>query len=116
MDDFDVCNFADDNSISAYGASSNEISEKLEDSSKLALKWFENNSMVANPKKFQILFIDGAKNKSFLSLNINGKVVNSTETVKLLGLTIDNKLSFNQHIETLYRNASLKTKALLRIS
>ena len=115
MDGFDVCNFADDNSISAYGASSNEISEKLEDGSKLALKWFENNSMVANPKKFQILFIDGVKNKSFLILNINGKVVNSTETVKLLGLTIGNKLSFNQHIETLCRNASLKTKALLRI-
>ena len=70
-----VCNFADDNSISAYGASSNVISEKLEDGSKLAFKWFENNSMVANPKKFQILSIDGAKNKSFLSLNINGKVI-----------------------------------------
>ena len=74
LDDIDVCNFADDNSISVYGASANEITEKLEDRSRLTLKWFENNSMVANPKKFQVLFIDGSKTMSSLSLNINGKL------------------------------------------
>ena len=115
LDDIDVCNFADDNSISVYGASANEITEKLEDRSRLTLKWFENNSMVANPKKFQVLFIDGSKTMSSLRLNINGKFIHSTETVKLLGITIDNKLSFKQHIEAVCSNASLKTKALSRI-
>ena len=115
LEDYDVCNFADDNTISVYGKTSNEISEKLEVSCNLALDWFKNNSMVANPKKFQVLYIDGGREDSLLSLNINGKVITSTETVKLLGLTIDNKLTFNQHITTLCRNASSKSKALLRI-
>ena len=71
--------------------------------------------MVANPKKFQVLFIEKYKGNSFLNINVNGKVNTSTEIVKLLGVTIDNKLSFNEHIEGISRNASAKTKALLRI-
>ena len=115
LEGYDVCNFADDNSISAYGSSLQEVTEKLENGCNIALNWFENNSLVANPNKFQIIYIDGVKKISFLQLNISGKLLTSTETVKLLEVTIDNKLSFNQHIEALCRNASFKTKSLLRI-
>ena len=39
-----------------------------------------------------------------------------TKTVELLGITIDNKLNFNEHITNLYKKANQKLHALARIS
>ena len=41
--------------------------------------------------------------------------MHSTETVKLLGVTLDSKLCFLPHIKDLCRRANQKIKALLRI-
>ena len=41
--------------------------------------------------------------------------VSPSKRVKLLGVTIDNKLSFDSHINDLCRQVNLKSKALLRI-
>ena len=54
---------------------------------------FRNNSLVANPSKFQILFL-GKKNSSMLFLEINGRMVYASNAVRLLGVTIDDKLYF----------------------
>ena len=45
-------NFADDNTIYAYGDSIDEVKFKLENDIENALHWFEINQMVANPNKF----------------------------------------------------------------
>ena len=39
--------------------------------------------------------------KNFYALNINQKVINSENCLKLLGVQINNKLSFGKHISTL---------------
>ena len=82
LEGFDVCNFADDSTIYVYGASSTIVSDKLEISAKQALDWFKNNSLVTNPKKFQVLFIDGLRGKNQISINIDDKAVISTDTVQ----------------------------------
>ena len=42
-------------------------------------------------------------------------VINESDTVELLGITINNILTFNEHVYKLYRNASYKLYALRRI-
>ena len=69
--------------------------------------------MVANPAKFQVMFM-GTK-ELINNFNINNISIPVTDTVKLLGITIDKKLNFKCHTEELCRKASGKTKALFRI-
>ena len=44
--------------------------------------WYKNNEMVAHPEKFQLIFI-GLKDDIELCININGIVVQTTNTVML---------------------------------
>ena len=114
INDSDICNFADDNTLSVCDTSVDRVLKRLEFDVNVAINWFHDNSLVANPSKFQILFL-GIKNSNDLSIQIDGKTMHSTETVKLLGVTLDNKLCFLPHIKDICRRANHKTKALLRI-
>ena len=48
-------------------------------------------------------------------LNVNGKVLQEDERVKLLGFTIDNNLNINLHIKEICGSVDQKTSALSRI-
>ena len=69
--------------------------------------------MVANPTKFQVIF-PGSDNSS-LGLLIDHKYIPSSHCVTLLGIKIDSKLTFSEHITNMCQKANNKTKALLRI-
>ena len=54
----------------------------------------------------------GKKQCNKVKLIINLIVINEKNAVELLGITIDNTLTFNKHINNLGRNASYKLYAL----
>ena len=87
--------------------------ENLQPDLKIALKWFKDNQMMDNPGKFQ--FMIESKNTINKSIVINNKTIESWKSVKLLGLTIDNKLNFGIHINNIYKVASAKIKGLRRV-
>ena len=70
--------------------------------------------MLPNPEKFQIMFLS-IKDNTNISFEIDGNIIFGSNFVKLLGILIDHKLSFSSHIEAICKQASQKTKALLRI-
>ena len=47
--------------------------------------------------------------------SFDGKTIKSSDTVELLGITLDKNINFKQHIQNICQKASNKTKALLRI-
>ena len=57
----------------------------------------------------------GKKQCNIVKLKINSIVINESDTVELLVITIDNKLTFDEHVNNLCRNASYKLYALRRI-
>ena len=79
----------------------------------MLLDWFKNNGLCANPEKFHLLLSEKECN---VSININGSVVNNSESQKLLGIQIDSKLSFDNHISSICSKASQKLHALARVS
>ena len=81
---------------------------------KILLNWFKINSMKSNPKTFQFMIL-GKGSRLTVILNINNIYTRESQKVMLLGLTIDNCLTFKDHIDTLCRNASYKLRALRRI-
>ena len=113
----DVCNvynYADDNTLSFSHYDPNTIKDTLECASLIALRWFNDNFMKANPSKFQALFLNKAGN--MLDFTVNGNVVRSEASVKLLGVVIDSKLSFKNHISVICKKAARQVNVLLRLS
>ena len=106
IENCEICDFVDDNTLYSSGT---ELSSILEN-----LKWFRINSLKANPGKFQFMIL-GKKQCNKVKLIINSIVINESNAVELLGITIDNILTFNEHINNLCRNASYKLHALRRI-
>ena len=110
----DICNFADDNTLYSCGKSLTDIKENLVSDTKSILNWFRLNSLKANPGKFQFMIL-GDKSHHKHELKINSIKVEASDDVLLLGITIDKKLTFKQHVENLCRKAQYKLHALRRI-
>ena len=110
----EICNFADDSTIYECGKDLSNILENLKHDMKILLKWFRRNSLQANPGKFQFMIL-GGKNRNSVKLIINSTEIEETKKLALLGITTDNLLTFNEHIDNLCRTANYKLHALRRI-
>ncbi len=108
--DTDLLNFADDNTIYACDNDVLKVTLRLENDLQVVLQWFNDNSMVANPKKIQFILL-GYKGKKLI-LSVNDKTILCSDTITLLGITIDKNLKFNEHIDNLCAKAKTKVNAL----
>ena len=62
-----VCNFADDNTVYACDKDVESVAMRLEDDISGALDSFKHKKkMVANPKKFQVMFLGLKQHQEFL--------------------------------------------------
>ena len=95
-----IHNYADDNAIQHEASSLDDLIRVLENESNTAVDWISLNEMVVNPKKFQLLISVKSNTKRFIGtpINIKGKTIYSTDSIKFLGINIDNEFKFNEHI------------------
>jgi hypothetical protein len=107
-------NYADDNSILVTGKSKQEVNEKLQKNAQTVVSWCTKNQMAANPAKFQTMIAE-EKTSSQITFDEN-KVIHSEKHVKLLGIYLDNNMSFNKHISELLVKASRQLNCLKRIA
>jgi hypothetical protein len=114
INDCDLCNFADDQTIYSYDSDFDAVIINLEQDLKRCISWLDNNGLVVNPDKFQIMFL-GTRCKQKFCLTTNGKTVKNTDTIKLLGITIDWKLNFNKHVLEIAKKANTKARGLCRM-
>ena len=78
-----------------------------------ALKWFEDNIMKMNASKCH-LFVSGNKHEHMWAKMGDDQIWES-RTVKLLGVTIDNELKFDEYISNVCKKAQRKLTVLTRI-
>ena len=102
-----ICNFADDNILYWCDSDLEIVLEDLQFSIKILLSWFKIDSMKPNPKKFQSMILGKALRLPVIP-NVNNIKTRELQKVILLGLTIDNCLTFKDLIDTLCRNANYK--------
>ena len=86
--------------------------QELEISSSVLVTRFRNNYMKANTDNGHLLLSGSNK----LIANIDANITESGDNQILLGLMIDSNLSFNKHINNLFKIASTKHDDLSRIS
>ena len=71
--------------------------------------------MAANPEKLQVMF-SGLKEKPTFILEINDKVIPLADKVKLLGVSIDSQLKFDDHLKALCQKVNRKVNAFSRLA
>ena len=116
--DADLFNFVDDNNHSSAGPTMDEAKAILINETEAALNWIKANEMLANPEKFHLAFLSPNKqdliNQQFIE--IRGISIKSETKFTLLGVDINNRLTFHSHINNIRRKAANKINALKRLS
>ena len=111
-------NYADDNSQSISAPTADEVLLNLKHDCEISLRWYKQNGMEANPNKFQFLISSPytAENME-LKLKIDENITLAPEPfVKLLGIYIDSRLTFTDHVSSCCNKAARQLNALSRIS
>ena len=114
VEETDICNYADDTTIYVCGHELEHIVSSLETDAQKLSKWFLHNCMKLNHDKCHLL-IFGEKNTD-VSVQIGATTITESGEEKLLGVTLDKKLDFKNHVNTLCKKAGQKLHALARIS
>ena len=109
-------NFADDNTLSAFGTTVSRLIKILESESEVVIDWFKKNKMVVKPDKFQAIILDKRKrDHADEHITVDNHQINVVSSVKLLGLQLDDKLNFNLHISSICKSAANQLNALIRL-
>ena len=111
--EYNLTNYADDNTPYTTDSKVEEVLNVLTNETSILTKWFSNNFFKMNADKCHLLVTN---HDADVSVNIDGEIIKGSKSVKLLGLCIDNKLDFNEHISKICKKVSLKLHALSRIS
>ena len=108
-----IYNYADDNVLSLSSNNIHDLKRKLEFDIDAILTWFRINGMKANPSKFQLISFG---NSTLTDISVGNTVIQTSSCIKYLGVLVDNKLSFNDHVCHIKSKASKQVNALLRLS
>ena len=95
--------FADDTSIYGSGDDEKLVAVELEHKLSVFQKWVENNRLELNWKKSKVITLgsDNIPTSALTKIKIKGCVLDEVDNYKLVGITIDRKLSWTKHIEGL---------------
>ena len=117
VDKCKLANFADDNTLYAIAKSVSNVLQLLREESSIIQDWFKVNEMKSNEDKLHLIVTNTNKNYNSISYIYNGnEFTESEDLVELLGVKIDSKLTFNEHVTNLVTKGNQKLHALARIS
>ena len=99
-----LCNFADDNTITAFEKGIILLKETLQYEAKISVQWFKDNFLIVNPGKFPAMIKCNIKYILIIRKQHQNILLN------LLGIEIDNQLKFDNHVSTLCKKAGFPAK------
>ena len=107
-----IASYGDDTTPYVCVENIDQVTEKLEVQANEIFQWFNENAMKTNATKCPFLIsTDEERNSS-----IGGKKTQKSKIEKLLGVAIDNKLSFTKHVHKVCDKASQRLNPLARLS
>ena len=108
-------NYADDNNLFPTGTDIQLINQMLLSNFRAVNNWFYKDFMILNPGKCHFMSIDKDTRDKDVFYYDNLTLKNRNEE-EILGVIIDRKLTFHQHIKKMCCKAAQKLSALLRLS
>ena len=120
---FPNCNikaYADDTQILVTAKSTKELKHRIEETIATAQKWFTDNSLKINPTKTEVIIFGNKGRDQTINITVeeNGtkQEIQNQKKIKILGVIIDEGLSWRQHIKQVKSQASRAIRNLARTS
>ena len=112
--------YADDSTIHATGKTVEELETKLNNDLLNVHKWCQENRMAVNAEKTKVMLVTTYQKKTRLETNelrvsLSGIELENVVSEKLLGVVIDNQLSWKTHIDKVAKTVSRNIALLRRI-
>ena len=108
--DVDFASYADDNTIYQSGRTVDDVINGLQVSAEKVFQWFSDNQMKGNTDKCHLIM----STNNATELQIGDSSIKTSNCEKLLGVKIDYKLTFDEHVNSLCKKANSKLRALAR--
>ena len=109
-------NYADDNNVGYSHVNLDALLQRLDICGNVAIQWFKNNEMEANPSKFQGLISVHGTQRAPEKMTIANVEIPFSADVKLLGVTVDSKLNFDCNLSNICKKSSRYLSAISRVS
>ena len=110
VEEDNVTSCTDDTTPYSNGKTVITVLENIETKRNEVFDWFSMIYLKASPGKSQLLLTSNDE----ASIKIDDTDIKSSSSEKLLGVIIDNKHTFNEHVSKLCKNASNKLHPLAR--
>ena len=85
---------------------------ELQENTERIFIWFYNNNLISNAEKSNLM----VSSKKNLEIQVSCCSIRNEDSVKLLGIHLNNDLNFNYHVNQLCKKASKKLHGLTRIA
>ena len=108
--------YADDHQFYEINKDINTIQTKLQDTAQRATNWYDTNFLKGNFDKYGSMILKGGRLiDEQLELNVNGTAIKSYNSIKLLGVNIDDNLNFSDHISYICKKSSQRVGVINRL-
>ena len=112
--------FADDTTLVIDGKDINEMKENLQHDLSKITEWLKYNRLIINLSKTHIMHTTSHPHKyksiSNETIEFNGEPIKFVSSTRLLGVMIDNKLKFDDHIKKICNKVNSTTTLLAKSS
>ena len=102
-----IATFADDTAILSTGTTIEEATNKLQNAINKVTNWTKKWRIKLNENKSQLMNFTNRKYVN-QSVKINGKIIPVANTAKYLGMTLDSKLRWKEHVKIKRKELNLK--------
>jgi len=110
-----ISSYADGTQLYTSNIDPSILKGVIESDLKTTHDWFTHNGLLLNASKSTSMFMSRSHiPPNNLSLTLDNDNIDISNSIKLLGVTIDNKLSFNEHVAEVIRKVSNQLQVMKR--
>lgn len=120
MKESNLANYADDTSTYVCKEGIFPFLHALKSETTTVLNWFKINEMKSNSDKCHLIVSENRnrlyKSNTCIYLDEDNELLHNESIVKLLGVFIDDELTFEEHVKAILKKGNQKLHALMRVS
>lgn len=107
--------YADDLAIMVEAADERELQHRVNESLVRINIWMTKNNLSLAPQKTEAIILKGRRRRAHVSFEILGERLVPVKQLRYLGVVLDDRLSFGEHVKQVVEKAQAKISALTRI-
>ena len=107
--------YADDHQLYLSDHDPGKVIGGLEEDGKVIADWHKSNHLTGNLSKYQVLILSKSKQQTQTEAAIGEHTIEKTKEIKLLGVTLDERLDFSAHVKSVSIKTSRRIGVLSRL-